>query len=86
MRQVQLSLTLGGYSDGSWHVSIIKTTYDRGRLESCHVVAQRVLTESQILGHTATAVQHMMDIESARRELTELADRTHSPGRPGRGD
>jgi hypothetical protein len=42
-------------------------------------VAQRVLNEVQVLDHLATAAQHMMDIEAARRELTGRARRAHSP-------
>lgn len=79
MRTVQLTCTIGGYSDGTWHMSLVKTTYDSGRLESCGIVAQRVLNEVQVLDHLATAAQHMMDIEAARRELTGRARRAHSP-------
>ena len=82
MRTVQLSITVGGYSDGTWHLSIIKSTYDRGRLEGCRVVAQRVATESMVLDHLAVAAQHAMDVEHARMELTERTRRAHSPDAP----
>lgn len=78
-RTVQLSINLSGYMDGTWSMAIIKTVYDRGRVDSCGVVAQRVLTENQVLAHLAQAAQHVMDIEHARVELARSARRAHSP-------
>jgi hypothetical protein len=78
-RLVQLTITLGGYSDRTWHVALVKTTYDRGRLEGCGVVAQRILNEDQVHDHVARAVQHAIDIELARVELRDRARRAHSP-------
>ena len=79
-RLVQLSITLGGYSDGTWHVALVKSTYEHGRLEACGIVAQRVLTEDQVLDHLTRAMKHVMDIEDARRGLTGRARRSHSSG------
>lgn len=79
-RLVQLTVTLGGYLDGTWNMAIVKTVYDRGRMESCGVVAQRILTGDQVLYHLKQAAQHVMDIEQARVEMTTRARRAHSSG------
>lgn len=84
MRTRQLTVSVGAYENGDWHVALTESLYERGALVSSSVTANRYTTEDQVLLTTTRALQHAMDMERARVDL-QKARRAHpSSARSGR--
>lgn len=72
MRTRALTITVGKYRDGSWHTALTESLYEGGRLMSTSLTANRWTSETQVLDTVARALQHAMDMESARIDLERL--------------
>lgn len=69
MRTRQLSVAIGCYSNGDWHVALTETTYERGRMTSSSVTANRWVSELDVETSILRALRHAMDMERARVEV-----------------
>ena len=69
MRTRQLSINIGAYADGTWHVTLTEAVYEQGRMVSQSVSADRWRSDQAVIDTAARALHHAMDMERARVEL-----------------
>jgi len=60
MRTRTLSLQVGAYSDGSYHLAVVQSTYERGRMTTSDVVASRQATRTELELAMEKAVQYLV--------------------------
>lgn len=69
-------MSIGAYSDGAWHVAIIRDTYERGVLVNSEIESlSHPEGEAQLRWNTKMAVDKIIRLE-AERIQTEAAART----------
>lgn len=68
-------MTVGAYTDGSWHCSLVEDEYDRGVLRDSAMIAALWGTEATIRRHVEEAIDSLMVRERARLDgLAEVTD------------
>lgn len=72
MRTRQLTVTIGAYADGTWHVALIETVYERGRLLGSDVVTRHHLTRETLRRQVDEAVSRAIRMEAARVEAERV--------------
>lgn len=81
MRTQALRVTVGAYSDGAWHVSVIRDIYERGVLVNSQLELGPLHCDAQQLRWKVRgAVDHLMALEEERLEAEQ--GRTPGPGAP----
>jgi len=70
MRTRTLRVTVGAYSDGTWHVALTTDEYERGVLRDSQLITLTTPTTAQgVRWAVRQAVDHLIALEEERVEL-----------------
>jgi hypothetical protein len=75
-RTRQITIAIGAYHDRSWYVTMTEAVYESGRTVGApSVKASRWASDVDVLDQVVEAVQHALDMEAARVELSASKSR-----------
>lgn len=68
VKTLSLRVTVGAYSDGTWHCSLVEDSYERGRPLGSEMIAVQWGTEDKMRRLVERALDALVEREHARVE------------------